>query len=104
MSNKLGANYESTGPWCWIKSDLDEGEMVTWMILTGKGWELFCYMVAANLYILAKIQMYFRVRLKYYNAIVECRANSQQSTTPQNILQHLRFIKDKMFRGPSHPM
>ena len=61
MMNKLGANWESTGPWCWIRSDLKYGEKVAWMILTGKGWEFLSYFTSANLYIFAKMHMYFKV-------------------------------------------
>lgn len=62
MSNVLGANWESTGPWCWIKSGIKEDKMVLWMILSGKGWEFLCYLVSAHLYIFAKLQMYLQLR------------------------------------------
>ena len=61
-SDVLGINMECTGPWCWIRGDLDEKTMITWMLLAGKGWEGLCYFAAANLYILPKLYRWIRVR------------------------------------------
>lgn len=53
----------SSGPWCWIRGCLDNNEIVKWMTITGKGWEISTYIVTAFLYIYLKYYMIKRVRL-----------------------------------------
>ena len=52
-----------TGPWCWISTDADNQLM--WMLITGKGWEIACYIITMSLYILLKVHLvrkHFRAR------------------------------------------
>ena len=44
-----------TGPWCWISTDADNQLM--WMLITGKGWEIACYIITMSLYILLKVHL-----------------------------------------------
>ena len=48
-----------TGPWCWVKCT--DGA-ITFMFLTGKGWEITCYLATASMYLLLQIQI---VRIVY---------------------------------------
>ena len=47
----------ATGPWCWIAEDVHDSTM--WMVITGKGWEIFCYLITATavLFILTKLKL-----------------------------------------------
>lgn len=54
----------SSGPWCWIRGCLKNMEIVKWMTITGKGWEIATYIVTAFLYIYLKYYMIKRVNLK----------------------------------------
>lgn len=47
----------SSGPWCWIRGCLENNEIVKWMTITGKGWEISTYIVTAFLYIYLKYYM-----------------------------------------------
>lgn len=51
----------SSGPWCWIRGCLDNGEIVKWMTVTGKGWEILTYIITAFMYIYLKYYMIKRV-------------------------------------------
>ena len=44
-----------TGPWCWISTSADH--QVFWMVITGKGWEIACYLITMSLYALLKIHL-----------------------------------------------
>ena len=48
-----------TGPWCWIKIDKSSttNSEVFWMVLTGKGWEIACYIITTSLYIWLKVRL-----------------------------------------------
>ena len=47
----------ATGPWCWIAENVHNSTM--WMVITGKGWEIFCYLITATavLFILTKLKL-----------------------------------------------
>ena len=47
----------ATGPWCWIAEDVHDSTM--WMVVTGKGWEISCYLITATavLFILTKLKL-----------------------------------------------
>ena len=44
-----------TGPWCWISTGAENQLM--WMLITGKGWEIACYIITMSLYILLKVHL-----------------------------------------------
>jgi hypothetical protein len=54
-----------TGTWCWLKRDIKD--YMFWMFLTGKGWELLCYLLTTSLYVLLKF--YLVRRHPYENEI-----------------------------------
>lgn len=58
---KLGAVLDedvNTGPWCWVKVDQSKPkESLPFMITTGKGWEILCYISTVTLYALVKLQV-----------------------------------------------
>ena len=55
-------NSVGTGGWCWINSELDTGSQVAWMVGSGKGWELLCYLCTGMLYFMCKLTVVFQVR------------------------------------------
>ncbi|KAK3104463.1 hypothetical protein FSP39_002549 [Pinctada imbricata] len=57
--NVLGEDYAlSSGPWCWIRGCLrSDNDIIIWMTVTGKGWEILTYVLAANFYIYLKLFM-----------------------------------------------
>lgn len=55
----------SSGPWCWIRGCLKNMEIVKWMTITGKGWEIATYIVTAFLYIYLKYYMIKRRRREH---------------------------------------
>lgn len=55
-------NSVGTGSWCWIRSEVNNGAQVVWMIISGKGWEMLCYILTAGLYMLSKIKMWTQRR------------------------------------------
>ncbi|XP_062576052.1 G-protein coupled receptor 157-like [Saccostrea cucullata] len=58
FKNVLGEDqYIGSGPWCWIKGCMDNSELILWMTLTGKGWEIMTYIITAFLYIYLKYYM-----------------------------------------------
>ncbi|KAL3887377.1 hypothetical protein ACJMK2_027319 [Sinanodonta woodiana] len=68
----LGRNSNSTtavtGSWCWIKNDLPYQERITWMLITGKGWEILCYILSFSILVLLKLKLYLsRRRLRELN-------------------------------------
>ena len=44
-----------TGPWCWISTNAKNQLM--WMLVTGKGFEIACYLITMSLYALLKIHL-----------------------------------------------
>ena len=47
-----------TGPWCWIKATASrDTDAELWMWLSGKGWEIACYLITTSLYILLKVRL-----------------------------------------------
>ena len=44
-----------TGPWCWISTSADY--KIAWMFVTGKAWEIACYLVTTSLYVLLKVYL-----------------------------------------------
>ncbi|XP_062594340.1 G-protein coupled receptor 157-like [Saccostrea cucullata] len=58
FKNVLGEDqYIGSGPWCWIKGCMNNSELILWMTLTGKGWEVMTYIITAFLYIYLKYYM-----------------------------------------------
>lgn len=52
---KLGYDADIvTSGWCWISVDLSWDEMIVWMLVTGKFWEILSYFIITVLYILIK--------------------------------------------------
>ena len=45
----------ATGPWCWIAENAKNGTM--WRFVTGKGWEISCYLITTSLYVLLKFHI-----------------------------------------------
>lgn len=61
--NVLGSDETKTGgtgPWCWISTNADNQLM--WMLLTGKGWEIACYLITMVLYMLLKFHLVLHYR------------------------------------------
>ena len=48
--------YTSAG-WCWIKSFEHWEDMVIWMVIVGKGWEILAYLAISLLYALVKLHI-----------------------------------------------
>ena len=44
-----------TGPWCWISTTADH--RLVWMLVTGKCWEIACYLITMSSYVLLKIYL-----------------------------------------------
>lgn len=55
-------NSVGTGSWCWIKSGLEDTVQITWMVVSGKGWEILCYLLTAGLYVLSKVSLWTQRR------------------------------------------
>lgn len=49
-------NVSSSG-WCWISNDQAWWEMVLWMCITGKGWEIIAYIAIPIFYLLVKLHI-----------------------------------------------
>lgn len=56
-----------TGPWCWISTSADH--QVFWMVITGKGWEIACYLITMSLYALLKIHLFLHHRKARFHTI-----------------------------------
>ncbi|XP_052083083.1 G-protein coupled receptor 157-like isoform X3 [Mytilus californianus] len=55
----LGEDFDQvTGTWCWIKSSLSRSDRITWMIISGKGWELVSYLVTCFMFFYLKGYMW----------------------------------------------
>ncbi|CAG2254100.1 GPR157 [Mytilus edulis] len=55
----LGEGFtEVTGTWCWIKSSLSKSDQITWMIISGIGWELVSYFVTCIMFFYLKGYMW----------------------------------------------
>ncbi|XP_061163057.1 G-protein coupled receptor 157-like [Saccostrea echinata] len=62
----LGEDFSiSTGPWCWIKGCLPPSEVVTWMFVTAKFWELSTYILTTAFYLLIKFVLWRRQILSF---------------------------------------
>ncbi|KAL3861114.1 hypothetical protein ACJMK2_007183 [Sinanodonta woodiana] len=68
--NVLGEDHSvGTGSWCWIRSDLEPRVwMLVWMVLSGKGWEILCYVTTMSLYCLLKLKIWER-RTVYFSSL-----------------------------------
>ncbi|XP_060573795.1 G-protein coupled receptor 157-like [Ruditapes philippinarum] len=62
-----------TGPWCWLKRDTKD--YMFWMFLTGKGWEIVCYLLTTSLYVLLKFYLLLRFRRHQFAEIHESLRN-----------------------------
>ncbi|XP_045161541.2 G-protein coupled receptor 157-like [Mercenaria mercenaria] len=51
-----------TGSWCWIRAEVNDHAQIVWMIMSGKGWEILCYVLTAGLYMLSKIAIWAKRR------------------------------------------
>lgn len=61
--NKIGNTEDITSAgWCWIKHSKHVWDMVLWMILAGKGWELLAYIAIVVFY--AKVKVYISKQMK----------------------------------------
>ncbi|CAG2243027.1 GPR157 [Mytilus edulis] len=59
----LGEDFgEVTGTWCWIKSSLSNSDQITWMIISGIGWELVSYFVTCIMFLYLKGYMWRQKR------------------------------------------
>ena len=47
--------WSGTGPWCWISTTARY--RLFWMLVTGKGWEIACYLITMSSYVLLKIYL-----------------------------------------------
>ena len=53
----------ATGQWCWVEiyrnssTQADEKNIMFWMTLSGKGWEIACYIITTCLYLALKIHL-----------------------------------------------
>lgn len=56
-----------TGPWCWISTGAKNQLM--WMLITGKGWEIACYLITMSLYALLKIHLIWHHRRAKFHQI-----------------------------------
>ncbi|EDO41175.1 predicted protein, partial [Nematostella vectensis] len=45
---------QGSAGWCWIRHDLPKKEIVTWMLVTGKAWEIAAYILITLLYFILK--------------------------------------------------
>lgn len=64
----LGQNNSAgTGGWCWISSKLSTDDQVLWMFMSGKMWEIICYLATAFLYMMVKLIIKLQVRSQNYN-------------------------------------
>jgi len=50
-----GRNF-GTGAWCWVKC-VDRHTTLAYMFITGKAWEILCYISTVVLFFLVKRQM-----------------------------------------------
>ncbi|KAL3887314.1 hypothetical protein ACJMK2_027256 [Sinanodonta woodiana] len=67
--NVLGPSYRVTGMWCFINDNLTSVEKTTWILISGKGWEILCYILSLSILVLLKLKLYFsRRRLRELNA------------------------------------
>jgi len=55
-----------TGSWCWVKClDDDPNKTMIYMLVTGKGFEILCYLLSATFYVLLKFKLvYFLLKGK----------------------------------------
>ncbi|KAL3887316.1 hypothetical protein ACJMK2_027258 [Sinanodonta woodiana] len=65
-SNVLGRNKKTSTAgavtWCWINTNDTK-----WMLITGKGWEILCYILSLSILVLLKLKLYLsRRRLKEF--------------------------------------
>ena len=49
-------DYASAG-WCWVRESASWKEMVLWMIVFGKGWEILAYFAITLFYVLIKMHI-----------------------------------------------
>lgn len=60
--NVLGQdNSVGTGGWCWIKNGINDDTQIMWMFVSGKGWELLCYLTTGVLYFMCKLTIVLKV-------------------------------------------
>ena len=53
---KIGNTGDLTSAgWCWIKHSDDKTDMIFWMFLAGKGWELLSYVAIIAFYVKVKL-------------------------------------------------
>ncbi|XP_060573776.1 G-protein coupled receptor 157-like [Ruditapes philippinarum] len=62
-----------TGTWCWLKRDVKD--YMFWMFLTGKGWELLCYLLTTSLYVLLKFYLLLKFKRHQFEEIHESLRN-----------------------------
>ncbi|XP_053379160.1 G-protein coupled receptor 157-like [Mercenaria mercenaria] len=88
-----------TGPWCWLKEHC--GNYAFWMLLTGKGWELLCYLITTALYVLLKFYLFLKYKQPRFTEIHESlRDNDQNYLYVWFVLYVLRLwgsIRSMMF-------
>ncbi|KAK3590647.1 hypothetical protein CHS0354_013681 [Potamilus streckersoni] len=69
LGRNSNSNTAVTGSWCWIKDDLPYLDRITWMLITGKGWEITCFILSFSVLVLLKLKLYLsRRRLRELNA------------------------------------
>ena len=49
------SGYVCSPGWCWISNDQAWWEMVLWMCITGKAWEIIAYIAIPIFYVLVKL-------------------------------------------------
>lgn len=60
---KLGyTETADTVGWCWISGSVADEEMIVWMVISGKGWEIASYVIVIVFYLMIKVHIWQEVR------------------------------------------
>ncbi|KAK3594990.1 hypothetical protein CHS0354_019919 [Potamilus streckersoni] len=91
--NVLGEDASlSTGSWCWIRSDLEPRVWTSvWMVLSGKGWEILCYVTTMSLYCILKLKLWKRRTVKFSSLNTELREEDKNFMWVWFVLYLLRI-------------
>lgn len=75
----------ATGPWCWVMIDrnsssiADKKNIKFWMTLSGKGWEIACYIITTCLYLGLRIHLKNRQKNIKFHEIHMCLRDEDQN-------------------------
>ena len=81
-----------TGPWCWVDSSVPESRV--WMLVTGKGWEILCYLLTSSLYVLLKFYLVCNMFPIYY-MVESFNSPDRDGIVP---LPHAHFSEQRRFQ------